>query len=179
MEQQMTLFAAGRTASSSKPHTPANHAHFDIYVDGASRGNPGHAGAGIYVVANKKPIIKKGIYLGEKTNNQAEYLALALAVFFVDHYCHEHGIKKPTLSIFSDSELLIRQMKGIYKVKNEILAHLRGFIVEQLNAYTVRFTHVMRENNTHADKLANLGIDKKHKLPTTFAKILSDYGLLI
>jgi len=150
---------------------------FTIYVDGASRGNPGPAGAGIYVVHNEKPIIQEGFYLGKTTNNQAEYLALVLALLAVKKLCHDEKIEQPHLTIISDSELMIKQLKGLYSVKNEILKQLKNIVDDQLKTTVYQCRHVLREHNKHADALANQGIDKKQKIPTSFTKILSHYGL--
>ena len=80
--------------------------HWKLFVDGASRKNPGKAGAGIYLVKEDKSILKKGFYLGTKTNNQAEYLALILGIFYAKKYM----AKNDMLTIFSDSELLVKHM---------------------------------------------------------------------
>lgn len=159
--------------------TNMNNRTFFIFVDGASRGNPGPAGAGIHIKFDNKDIIKKGIYLGEKTNNQAEYLALALGILYVQQYCKKHNILNNDYAITSDSELLIKQMLGIYKVKNEGLKPIKSFIDAQLLGYKAQFTHVLREKNKIADMLANTGIDKKHPIPADFLQTLSLFGLFI
>lgn len=174
MEKQHSFL----TSTIKSPST-TKHPTLVIYIDGAARGNPGPAGAGIHIKYHDDQILNKGIYLGKKTNNQAEYLALALGLFFAEKICTEHHIKHPHLSIFSDSELLIKQMRGEYKIKNEILAHIKSLIDKLLVNFTHTFAHVRREKNKEADRLANLGVDEKHKIPAAFAKTLSDYGLLI
>lgn len=179
MEKQHSLLIGSTTDNSHHKTHQKGLNTLSIYVDGAARGNPGPAGAGIHIFYNTTDILKKGIYLGEKTNNQAEYLALALALFFVEKLCTEHHIINSFLSIHSDSELLIKQMRGEYKIKNEILARLKSIIDSQLTNHTCRFTHVVREKNKEADKLANIGIDKKNKIPVAFMKTLSENGLLI
>jgi len=185
MDNQLSLFAAAaptkNVATKPKAKAPAAKStpHFGIFVDGASRGNPGPAGAGIFITYDKEPILRKGIYLGEKTNNQAEYLALTLAVFYLKDICAEKKIAHPHVEIVSDSELLIKQMKGEYTIKNKTLASLKTIAMQLLDGISHHCTHVMREHNKEADRLANLGIDKKHKIPTDFLKILSDYGLSI
>ena len=190
MDTQLSIFARPTLAKAAPPKvaaakpktkapTPTDTPHFTIFVDGASRGNPGPAGAGIFISFDKEPILKKGIYLGEKTNNQAEYLALTLALFYLKNICAEKEVAHPHVAIVSDSELLIKQMKGEYALKNKTLAQLKTVATELLKGCSYHCTHVMREHNKEADKLANLGIDKKHKIPTDFFKILSDYGLSI
>ena len=104
----------------------ASRSIWKIYTDGASRGNPGPSGAGVYVTQDDIPIIKRGIYLGKKTNNQAEYLALALAIFFVKNSAAHRSIELPTLHLYADSELMVKQMKGIYRVKNPTLFQIKS-----------------------------------------------------
>lgn len=150
-----------------------------VYFDGAARGNPGEAGAGVYILQNDAPIVQKGFYLNKKTNNQAEYLALTLAILLAQQICKKKQILKPLFCFYSDSELLVKQMKGEYRVKNLILAQLKKIIDSLLKNSTFTFTHVLRAKNKSADELANLGVDKKQKIPTDFLKILSQYDLLI
>jgi ribonuclease HI len=148
-----------------------------IFVDGASRGNPGPSGAGLVIFHDEEPILKKGFFLGKKTNNQAEYLALALAVFLAKKHAQDLEIPCPTLRIISDSELLIKQMNGVYRVKNPELAQLKALIDGMLVGIHYTCRHVMREHNTVADKLANQGVDTKQKMPTDFLNFLSNYSL--
>lgn len=146
-----------------------------IFVDGAARGNPGPAGAGIYVLdAEKKIMLAKGFYLGIKTNNQAEYLALIIALYLVDMHAKKHSVT-PTLHIYSDSELLIKQMKNMYKVRNSILIMLKNFASSFLKTMPHSFHHVRREKNKHADALANQGIDNKEALPKSFVTLLKSH----
>ena len=191
MEKQLSLLFETmranvlRQSNAAKPSTPKKDASADttspitIHIDGAARGNPGPAGAGIYGVYKHKAVIKKGLYLGEKTNNQAEYLALVLALLYVHELCETENITTAPLHIFSDSELLVRQMTGVYKIKNKDLATLKRFIDLHLKKYTYQFTHVMREKNKEADKLANAGVDKKTKIPASFLKVLAQAELSI
>ncbi len=182
METQIALFQPpaindrSQTQSSIKP-TASNE--LDVYIDGAARGNPGPAGAGICIKYNNKPVLEKGFYLKEKTNNQAEYMGLICALILVEDIAQKMELKKPQLAIFSDSELLVKQMKHEYKIKNAMLAKLKKVADSLLRNYNHRFFHIVREKNKQADKLANLGIDKKIKIPATITQILSDYGLLI
>jgi ribonuclease HI len=173
MNKQLSLFS----------HVPAQENHkktqecITIFIDGAARGNPGDAGAGIFIVGDTIPSLKKGLYLGHKTNNQAEYLALVFALLFTRDLVEKYAITNPHLSIFSDSELLIKQMKGIYKIKNHALAQLKHCAESLLTPYNVQWSHVVREKNKEADRLANLGVDKKSKIPAHFLKILHEHGL--
>ncbi len=127
-----------------------------IYTDGASRGNPGEAGAGVVIKDREGKVyrtLKK--YLGQTTNNQAEYNALILALREVK------GMGQ-NIRILSDSELLVRQVKGQYKVKNrnikplfdEARALLGGFASWEIE-------HIPREMNREADGLANEAIDSR------------------
>lgn len=146
---------------------------WSIFVDGAARGNPGPAGAGIYIF-NLEQKIQAAFFLGEKTNNQAEYLALVLALFLLRQKIDDSNLKNIFLTVHSDSELLIRQLCGFYKIKNPVLIKLHGLVKQALNGVSHKFTHVMRENNKVADKLANEGIDKKKEIPTKFLNFLAN-----
>ncbi|MFH1478527.1 MAG: ribonuclease HI family protein [Candidatus Omnitrophota bacterium] len=129
----------------------------ELFIDGASRGNPGPSGIGIAFVGKDKKVLKK-IYkfIGDTTNNIAEYSALiyALQEAVIDRY--------EEVTVRSDSELLTKQLRGEYKVKNENLRmyfdmyqHLkRGF--QKIDIVTIP-----REDNTIADKLANNAIDAR------------------
>lgn len=126
-----------------------------IYSDGAARGNPGPAGAGAILQGEDGHVIVEVCrYLGEMTNNQAEYNALLLALE------EAQAIGAENLTIFADSELMVKQIMGEYRVKNEGIKPLfakaqkllRGFA-----GYTIE--HVPRDENRHADRLANLAID--------------------
>ncbi len=91
---------------------PSDSSHWKMYIDGASRNNPGPSGAGFCLIRQDETICEQGFFLGTHTNNQAEYLALLIGVFFV----HEFMDKKDNLVIYSDSQLLIRQMNCMYKI---------------------------------------------------------------
>jgi ribonuclease HI len=148
-----------------------------IHIDGAARGNPGPAGAGVIIERAGALPIKKGIFLGEKTNNQAEYFALAYALFLIKNLSlPEETYNQIELIIYSDSELLIRQMNKVYKVKDKNLALIKSNIDAALHGIHHTFIHVTRENNKEADQLANHAIDKKIKIPTEFLKILANCG---
>lgn len=142
-----------------KPQEGGNR--WELFIDGASRNNPGPAGAGIYLLKDGVPIEEKGFYLGVRTNNQAEYLALVLGAYYAQKYIDQKDI----LVINADSELLVRQLTGIYKIKNEQLARLYKVAAILLDGVRYSIHHVRREQNHIADKLANMGIDKKIKVP--------------
>jgi ribonuclease HI len=128
-----------------------------LYTDGAARGNPGPAGAGVRVcAADGAPLDEIAEYLGETTNNVAEYRALLLGL----ERARALGARR--VEVRSDSELLVRQMNGEYKVRNVGLRELvtRARALERAFAH-VEYTHVRRESNREADRLANLAIDRR------------------
>ncbi len=129
---------------------------WQLFVDGAARNNPGPAGAGIYLTKNQAKNYANGFYLGHKTNNQAEYLALLIGLIIaVPKVSNDH------LQIVSDSLLLVNQIKGIYRVKNAELQILHQKVMRLLNLISYDVKHVLREHNKHADEMANLGIDQQ------------------
>ena len=142
-----------------------------LFIDGASRKNPGIAGAGIVLLKENEIVFKKGFSLGIKTNNQAEYLALLLGIF----YAKKHIGTDDTLYVFSDSELLVKHMKGEYKIKSAELKKLFDCAFILLGGMRYSFCHILREHNEVADAMANQGIDKKVKLPEEFIKLLMSY----
>ncbi len=137
-----------------------SHDHPDHYLvahsDGGARGNPGPAGFGVVIKdesGNKVAALSE--YLGHQTNNFAEYQGLIAAL----EYAIEHGPK--ALKLISDSELLVRQIKGIYKVKNPTLRDLHARakeLIAQLEWFSIG--HALREHNQEADRLANEAMDK-------------------
>lgn len=131
--------------------------HLLIRTDGGARGNPGPAGIGVVIEDAKTGEIleKHSEYLGHATNNVAEYRAVVLGL----RRCHALGANE--VDVLADSELLIKQAKGEYKVKNAALADL---FLKMKNLETligrVRYRHVRREQNKLADALANQAMDK-------------------
>lgn len=122
-----------------------------IFIDGASRGNPGPGACAVFISDTKKSVVKEtGKFLGNCTNNFAEYSALLLAL---------SAAKKlggTELSIFSDSELLVRQFNGEYKIRKPELRAFMSKIVRQVLFFRhVALAHIPRELNSHADKLVN------------------------
>jgi ribonuclease HI len=146
-----------------------------IFIDGASRGNPGPSGAGVYIQKNKKFFAGHGFYLGIKTNNEAEYYALLLAIFLVK----KEASSQDTVHIISDSQLLIKQMLGVYRVKKSELQVFYTIAKQETLDMQITFEHVLREKNTHADALANEGVDKKKSLPLKFLDMLQRYEVFI
>ena len=126
-----------------------------LYVDGAARGNPGPAGIGIRVEENGELLREESDYLGKATNNAAEYTALIRGLRLV------REIGASSVSVISDSELIVRQMNGVYKVKNVSLRPLYEEAQELSSEFEAfRISHVLRSENSEADRLANEGIDK-------------------
>jgi len=124
----------------------------EAFIDGGSRGNPGEAGIGVYFPG----MVRIAEYLGSGTNNFAEYSALLTALrFAVYSRCEE-------LDVYADSELVVKQIKGEYQVKNENIRLLYDSAVRWI-ALIPRFSihHVRRENNAEADKLANKAMDTR------------------
>ncbi|MBU0727874.1 ribonuclease HI family protein [Patescibacteria group bacterium] len=138
-------------------HKAANAEEVEVFVDGGSRGNPGIAGGGFGIYRGGKLAHKGSEYFGTKTNNQAEYLALRLAL-------RETYAKFPDLRVkcYMDSQLVVEQMNGNYKVKSPdlrpIFEELQQ-ITQQLKGFSIE--HVRREQNKLADDLANQAMDRK------------------
>ena len=128
-----------------------------IFTDGGSRGNPGPAaGAYVLVDAGGKTIAGKGIFLGKTTNNVAEYTGMLEGI----QAAKTMGFKK--VKLFSDSDLMVKQINGQYRVKSPNLKTLHAKIMELLAGFDKwQICHVYRENNVDADKLANNSMDKK------------------
>jgi probable phosphoglycerate mutase len=126
------------------------------YCDGGSRGNPGPAGFGVYIQDSSGTVLAElSQYLGARTNNFAEYSALLAALEFAI----AHGHKR--LRVISDSELMVKQMKGQYRVNSPELRPLYEEArrrIPQLDHFQIQ--HVLREKNRHADRLANLAMDR-------------------
>jgi ribonuclease HI len=127
-----------------------------LFTDGASRGNPGQAGAGITILDEQgHELVGASLYLGQCTNNEAEYRAL---LFGLDK-CAEFG--RGRLKIHLDSELIVKQIRGEYKVKHPNLKQLHQKVMQKLKDFAVfSITHVRREKNSRADELANQAIDE-------------------
>jgi len=160
-----------------KPVIKKNKVVLQFYIDGAARNNPGPAGAGVYIIKNDMPYAKKAYFLESKTNNQAEYLALLLALY------HMHELKQnmtiDRIVFYSDSKLLVQQMMGIYRVKNICLQRYVSTARILLKQCNYTFKHILRHANGIADGLANDGIDNKVSLPAEFIKIMQKYGITL
>ena len=130
-----------------------------LFTDGASRGNPGLAGAGIQVLDHgQQEILAAAKFLGQCTNNEAEYQALIFGL----QEARRFGGKE--LTVCMDSELIVRQLRGIYQVKNERLKRLYGEAKRELAHFArLSIRHVPRAQNQRADQLANRGIDERQR----------------
>jgi len=129
-----------------------------INIDGGARGNPGPAAAGVVIRSSDDGTVlhEAGIYLGRATNNVAEYSALVAAL----EAAARLGVGQA--EVVSDSELLVRQMTGVYRVKNEGLRPLfeqAQTLAGKLSKFTIR--HVRREQNKDADRLVNQALNTK------------------
>ena len=121
-----------------------------LYIDGASRGNPGQSSCAFIIEKNGKIVEEKSQYLGIKTNNQAEYMALLMVLERVIE------MNELNVQIFSDSELLVKQINGFYQVKSENLRPLFQKYLELKQKLTnIEIYHISRERNKLADKLCN------------------------
>lgn len=128
-------------------------------IDGGARGNPGPAAYGVVIRSAQGEILEElGEYLGIQTNNVAEYSGLLAALEYAERK------KITSLRIFSDSELLVRQMRGQYKVKNAALKELfdrAQAMVRRLEKFSIE--HVLRESNKDADRLVNQVLDSRER----------------
>jgi len=130
--------------------------HIVAHIDGGARGNPGPSGYGVFIQdqAGKK-VAALSEYLGHQTNNFAEYQGLIAALEYALNNDHQ------ALKVVSDSELMVRQIKGIYKVKNSTLQDLHARakqLIAQLDWFSIG--HVLRGDNREADRLANAAMDQ-------------------
>jgi ribonuclease HI len=128
-----------------------------LYVDGAARGNPGPAGAGAVILSPEGHVVAKlGKFLGDSTNNVAEYMGLILGL----KRAKAMGIKE--LDVFSDSELMVKQLAGDYAVKAEHLRPLHDEARALLRGFAeVLVRHIPREENAQADLMSNRAIDER------------------
>lgn len=125
-------------------------------IDGASRGNPGKAAIGVLIYDENKQLVKKfHRFLGEYTNNIAEYNALIACLEEVKE------LQGKEVDVFSDSELVVKQFNGQYRIKNEKLKRLYLEVnkLVQESQLQVSLTHVPRSKTKEADRLANLALD--------------------
>jgi ribonuclease HI len=149
-----------RTSSRSSeglfPAQGAPDSYLIAHVDGGARGNPGPAGYGVVITDQTgRKVASLSEYLGHQTNNYAEYNGLLAAL----DYAIEHGPR--ALKVVGDSELLVKQIRGEYKVKSPTLLELyqrAKKMIGQLEWFSIQ--HVLRGGNQEADRLANMAMDK-------------------
>ena len=153
-----SLFEGEEELREEKPGTHSGEA-ITAHVDGGARGNPGPAGFGAYVTdAQGKTLAELSEYLGHKTNNFAEYSGLLAALEFAVKNGHKR------LQVVSDSELMVKQMNGVYKVRSPELKELydRARTMTRKLEY-FKISHVLRAKNKDADRLANEAMDRGMK----------------
>ncbi len=128
-----------------------------LYTDGGARGNPGPAAVGFVLTGiGSAPVMYKE-YIGKATNNQAEYRALVAGI----QRANREGVQD--LVCYLDSELVVKQVRGEYRVKNEDLKILLGEIKKLLSAFrSITFEHIPRSKNSAADKLVNEALDTEN-----------------
>jgi ribonuclease HI len=126
-----------------------------LFTDGGARGNPGPAGIGAVIMNQDKKVIKTiKKYIGEATNNQAEYEAIKAGL------TEALKMNPHEIECFLDSELVVQQLNGKYKVKDKELQQLCGQVQDMIFMKFVTFRHIPREQNTLADKLVNEALDE-------------------
>ncbi len=133
-----------------------------IYTDGGARGNPGKSALGVVICDEKSKILKEyGELLPDGTNNEAEYQAVIFALKKIKALYGKEKCKEIELDMRADSELLVKQMNGIYKIENQ---KIQQFFLEIWNLKTdfkgVKFSHIEREKNALADALVNRALDQ-------------------
>lgn len=148
--KQASLFSSGATSKA-----------FEIIanIDGGARGNPGPAAYGVVIRNSKGEILEElAEYLGTQTNNYAEYSGLLAVLEYAAQAQYQ------SLKVFSDSELLVRQMQGRYKVSSPGLKPLfdkARHLVDRLHVFAIE--HVLREKNKEADRLVNQVLDSRQR----------------
>lgn len=141
-----------------------------IHIDGGSRGNPGPSAFGILISDSKRNVLKKySQYIGEATNNEAEYQGLIFALKKTKALFGREKIKKMVVELISDSELLIKQMRGEYKILNPKIQSLflRAWNLK-IDFARVKFSLIPREENREADRLVNETLDMETKKQRLF-----------
>lgn len=140
-----------------------NDKSLSIYCDGGSRGNPGLAASAFVVYdANNKQFYQQGFFLGVITNNQAEYQAVIEALKWLSTINHE-PTNQLTINFYLDSQLVVNQINGVYKIKDPNLK-IKYLEIKKLIACSklpvANFVHILREKNSQADLLVNQTLDK-------------------
>jgi ribonuclease HI len=134
-----------------------------LYTDGGARGNPGPAGAGVVIVgADGKPVKKISKFLGTQTNNWAEYEAVVLGLQAVKKIFGAKQLRSFQVEVKLDSELVARQLAGEYQIKEPTLfpQYIKVHNMQVKDFPSITFTHIPREENSEADRLANEAMDQ-------------------
>ncbi len=142
-------------------------AKLKVFTDGASRGNPGDSGIGIVVTDEHDNIITKwNEYIGKATNNQAEYKAIIKSLEILTPLLTEDISPIKMIEFYADSELMVKQLRNEYKIKNSDLKLLHAEFIKKIRNLGFKYTlnHIERELNKSADKLANQAIDNRNSL---------------
>lgn len=134
-----------------------------IHTDGGSRGNPGPAAIGVVIEAGNESLKKEyGEYIGETTNNEAEYRAVIFALKKLKSLIGKGKASQAEVLVHADSELLVKQMNGEYKINDK---NIKDWFIDiwnlRLDFGKVTFTHVFREKNKAADRMVNVALDKE------------------
>lgn len=140
-----------------------NETILSIFTDGGSRGNPGQAALGVFVIDQHQQVLfQLGKKLGVATNNVAEYQAVIAALDWLEGYIKQSP-SRITVTFYLDSLLVVSQIKGLWKVKNPQLSQLLYIIQEKVQELHIRITyqHIPREQNKKADKLVNMALDNQ------------------
>ncbi len=126
-----------------------------VFIDGASSGNPGYSGCGAYICVGTEKI-KVLFPIGIATNNVAEYMAFLVAMYEVKRILSERKLSVSKLTVYSDSELLVKQWNGIYRVRDKRIKKIQDEIKKVVGHVNVliEVVHIGREKNQEADKLA-------------------------
>jgi ribonuclease HI len=141
-----------------------------LYTDGASRGNPGEAGIGFLLKNKNIPLFTGSYYIGKRTNNFAEATAILVALYSLE----KKNLIPKNLFLHSDSLLLVNQFNSIFKTKNKALATAHTIFKSHFSKYSVYLSHIPRNLNKEADRLANEGIEKRIPLTPDIAVFLEE-----
>ena len=141
--------------------------HLVAYVDGGSHGNPGHAGIGVVIEHSDGGKVRIARWIGQHDNNVAEYVALMEAL----QYALE--LKAKALHVFSDSEVVVRQMKGEYACRSPRLYSLHWVCQKLARSLQFSIAHVRREDNAEANRLANSAVRKRFTMQCE-SKVVSE-----
>lgn len=135
-----------------------------IFTDGGARGNPGPAAIGVVIKPENGGEIRFSQYIGNTTNNVAEYTGVLKAFEYLLHATRKE--ERGRVHFFLDSQLVTQQLKGIYKVKEVHLKQIKQQVEEKIIEWgsEVTFSHIPREKNSYADALVNRELDKQQKI---------------